>query len=83
MWPHVEIMLPFHTNSGFTLATQNRRLLEAARTDNVDMLAEVFETEEYDINFQDGWVLSPESSTCSHVAHGGLFSVGNTGGQDT
>ncbi|KAI0273979.1 ankyrin [Russula aff. rugulosa BPL654] len=30
------------------------RLLEAARTDDVGMLEEVLDTEEYDINFQDG-----------------------------
>jgi hypothetical protein len=76
-------MVPSYTDNGPTLVTQNRRLLEAARTDDVGMLEEVFDTEEYDINFQDGWVLSAGSSTCHYVADEGLFSIGNTGGQDT
>lgn len=36
------------------IETHNRQLLEAARTDNVKLLSEVFEDGEYDINFQDG-----------------------------
>jgi hypothetical protein len=77
-------MVPFLTDDGPTLETHNRQLLEAARTDNVELLTEIFAKHgEYDINFQDGWVLSWESSTCSCVANEGLFSIGNTGGQDT
>jgi hypothetical protein len=54
-------MLPFYTDNRPTLETHNRQLLEAARTDNVKLLSEVFAEEgEYDINFQDGWVFSPE-----------------------
>ncbi|KAN0117952.1 Ankyrin repeat-containing domain protein [Russula decolorans] len=35
--------------------THNRQLLEAARTDNVELLTEIFAKHgEYDINFQDG-----------------------------
>jgi hypothetical protein len=76
-------MLTVYTDNDPPLAIQNRRLLDAARNDDVDMLEEVFKTREYNINYQDGWVLSRESSTCSYVADEGLFSVGNTGGQDT
>jgi hypothetical protein len=77
-------MVPFYTDNGPILEAHNRQLLEAARTDNVDLLSDIFaKGGEYDINFQDGWVLSPESSTCSCVANEGLFSIGNTGGQDT
>jgi hypothetical protein len=54
------MMLQFYIDNGPTLETRNRLLLEAARTDNVDMLSEVFDTGEYDINFRDGWVLIPE-----------------------
>jgi len=37
------------------IEAHNRQLLEAARTDNVNLLSEVFaERGEYDINFQDG-----------------------------
>ncbi|KAF5389565.1 hypothetical protein D9757_004123 [Collybiopsis confluens] len=35
-------------------ASNNERLLAAARTDDEDMLLEVFETDVFDINFQDG-----------------------------
>jgi hypothetical protein len=77
-------MVPFYTDNGPALEARNRQLLEAARTDNVELLSDVFaKPGEYDINYQDGWVLSPESTTCSYVADEGLFSIGNTGGQDT
>jgi len=77
-------MVLFYTDNSPTAEARNRQLLEAARTDNVDLLDEVFaKPGEYNINFQDGWVSSPESSTCSNVADKGLFSIGNTGGQDT
>jgi hypothetical protein len=77
-------MIPFYTDNGPTLEAHNRQLLEAARTDNVDLLSEIFAKHgEYDVNFQDGWVLSPVSSICSCVANEGLFSIGNTGAQDT
>ena len=55
MWPHVETVVLSYTDNNPTLEARNRKLLEAARTDNVDMLSEVFDgPEEYDINFQDG-----------------------------
>lgn len=37
----------------------DQRLLAAAREDNEDMLLEVFEKDNFDINFQDGCVLYP------------------------
>ena len=51
-------MVPLCTdNKGPTLEAHNRQLLEAARTDNVDLLSEIFAKHgEYDVNFQDGWV---------------------------
>lgn len=52
-------MVPFYTDDDPTLEARNKQLLEAARTDDLDLLFEVFDTGEYDINFQDGWVLSP------------------------
>lgn len=52
-------MVPFYTDNGPPPPEAlSRQLLEAARTDNVELLSEVFaKPGEYDINFQDGWVL--------------------------
>ncbi|KAI0803221.1 ankyrin repeat-containing domain protein [Irpex lacteus] len=50
-------------------ATNNERLLAAARQDNEEMLLEVFEQGDYDINFQDGL-----GNTALHYA----ASLGNT-----
>ena len=48
-------MMPFYTDSRPALENQDRRLLHAARTDNVELLNEVFaKPGEYNINFQDG-----------------------------
>jgi hypothetical protein len=51
-------MVPFFTDDGPTLETHNRQLLEAARTDNVELLTEIFAKHgEYDIRYQlPGWV---------------------------
>ena len=44
--------MSFHTNNDLGL---DRLLLDAARTDNVDQLFDVFEEPgKFDINFQDG-----------------------------
>jgi hypothetical protein len=60
VWNTLKITVPFHTNNGLTLEARSRQLLEAARTDNVDLLSDIFaKPGEYDINFQDGWVSSP------------------------
>ena len=47
-------MVQFYADDGPTLEARNKQLLEAARTDDLDLLFEVFDTEDYDINFQDG-----------------------------
>ncbi|KIK68541.1 hypothetical protein GYMLUDRAFT_35985 [Collybiopsis luxurians FD-317 M1] len=44
-------------------ASSNERLLAAARTDDEDMLLEVFENDDFDINFQDGL-----GNTALHIA---------------
>lgn len=38
-----------------TMST-DKRLMAAAREDNPDMLQEVLDSENFDINYQDGWV---------------------------
>ncbi|KAF9258266.1 ankyrin [Marasmius fiardii PR-910] len=42
------------SNSDIDDGIQDERLLAAARTDNEEMLMEVFESKKFDINFQDG-----------------------------
>ncbi|KZT73420.1 ankyrin [Daedalea quercina L-15889] len=51
-------------------ASNNERLLYAARTDNEDLLLEVFEESDFDINYQDGL-----GNTALHYAasHGSLI----------
>lgn len=50
--PPVDRTMSFHTNNDLGL---DRLLLDAARTDNVDQLFDVFEEPgKFDINFQDG-----------------------------
>ena len=51
------LRVPFHTDSEPSppSPTLDRLLLDAARTDNVDQLTEVFsKPEKFNINFQDG-----------------------------
>jgi hypothetical protein len=53
-------MVPFYTDKGPPPEAGSRQLIEAARTDNIELLSEVFaKPGEYDINFQDGWVSIP------------------------
>ncbi|KAI0333987.1 ankyrin [Cubamyces sp. BRFM 1775] len=47
-------------------ASNNERLLAAARSDNEDMLLEVFEEGDFDINAQDGYVANPLHYAASH-----------------
>jgi len=48
-------MVPFTLTTALRLEILSRQLLEAARTDNIELLSEVFaKPGEYDINFQDG-----------------------------
>lgn len=48
---------PFSTTKSL-ISVQDQRLLAAAREDNVDLLLEIFDKEDFDINFQDGFVWS-------------------------
>lgn len=47
----------------------DERLIGAARSDNVELLEEIFAAGGFDINFKDGWVSATKQAICVNVCH--------------
>lgn len=60
----------------------DERLLAAARSDNEDLLLEVFEEGKFDINYKDGYVPHPISFRMRSISDLAAR-LGNTGNTDT